>query len=192
MHRFLLLSVSTVLLIVALAAPAVPAADSSAPALILYDSTAPWAWLGEIYAKQVANLLGHFQVPCEIAPVEGYAAGAIDSRLATFYIGSIYDNPLPRAFRNDVLASVILVVLGFLINPSYAHRPRFNIGVLRLVGLAYLVGTLLYGLPLTARGAVAALFLLNHWAAIRFVPIPGVGTGVFSEEQNLIKYLHEA
>jgi len=91
-----------------------------------------------------------------------------------------------------VRRTVILVLLGFLINSSYARHPLFNMGVLQLIGLAYFVGALLYGLPLTARLGVAAVFLLSHWAAIRFIPIPGVVVGVFTEQQNLIKYLHQA
>src|SRR5438876_1977610 len=33
---------------------------------------------------------------------------------------------------------------------------------------------------------VAAGFLVSHWAAIRFIPIPGVGAGRFTENLNLI------
>jgi len=88
--------------------------------------------------------------------------------------------------------TVILVLLGMLINSSYAHRPVFNMGVLQLIGLAYFVAALVYDLPTAARLLVVAVFLISHWAAIRFVPVPGVGAGVFTEEQNLIKYLHEA
>jgi predicted acyltransferase len=96
-------------------------------------------------------------------------------------------------YRLDVVRrSAILLLLGCAINSSWADRPLFNMGVLQLIGLAYLVAALLYALPLTSRLVIAALLLAAHWAAIRFIPIPGVGAGVFTADQNLIKYLHEA
>jgi len=99
----------------------------------------------------------------------------------------------PGAYYLDVVRrTVILVLLGCAINSSWADRPLLNMGVLQLIGLAYLVAALLYGLPLTARMVVAALFLAAHWAAIRFIPIPGIGAGIFTADQNLIRYLHEA
>ena len=99
----------------------------------------------------------------------------------------------PGTYYVDVVRrTVILVLLGCAINSSWADRPLLNMGVLQLIGLAYLVAALLYGLPLTARMVVAALFLAAHWAAIRFIPIPGIGAGIFTADQNLIRYLHEA
>jgi predicted acyltransferase len=82
-----------------------------------------------------------------------------------------------------------LVLLGCLINSSYARRPLFDLGVLQLIGLAYLVGTFLYPLPSKPRLAVAAALMVTHWAVIRFVPIPGADAGVFTREQNVIAYL---
>jgi predicted acyltransferase len=97
------------------------------------------------------------------------------------------------AYYLDVVRrAVILVLLGCAINSSWADRPLLNMGVLQLIGLAYLVAAILYGLPLKPRLAVAAFLLAAHWAAIRFIPIPGVGAGIFTADQNLIKYLHEA
>jgi predicted acyltransferase len=86
--------------------------------------------------------------------------------------------------------AVTLVLLGCLIDSSMLKRPTFDLGVLQLIGLSYIVGALLYDLPLTRRLLVAAALLAAHWAAIRFVPIPGVGAGVFTEDQNLIYHLN--
>jgi len=87
----------------------------------------------------------------------------------------------PGAYYLDVVRrTVILVLLGCAINSSWADRPLLNMGVLQLIGLAYLVAALLYGLPLTARMVVAASLLAAHWAAIRFIPIPGIGAGIFT------------
>jgi predicted acyltransferase len=90
-----------------------------------------------------------------------------------------------------VRRAAILVALGCLINSSYARRPIFDLGVLQLIGLAYLVAALLYGLPLRYRVVIAAVLLVSHWALIRFLPIPGVGAGVFTDSTHVIRYLDE-
>jgi len=50
-------------------------AQSSAPAtpkaLVLYDTTGPWGYLGELYAIEAANLVGHFGT----YTAESYRAG---------------------------------------------------------------------------------------------------------------------
>src|SRR5207244_3369583 len=81
-----------------------------------------------------------------------------------------------------------LVLLGCLIDSSQIKRPTFELGVLQQIGLAYLVGAMLGELPVLRRLLVAGSFLLAHWAAIRFLPIPGVGAGVFTESTNVIYY----
>ena len=37
-----------------------PAAVPTGGALVLYDTTGPWGWLGELYAMNVGSLAGHF------------------------------------------------------------------------------------------------------------------------------------
>ncbi len=71
--------------------------------LILHDSTGDWGWLGAMHARSLANLLGHFSVPCTIAPVEQYSAGQIEGYRTVFYLGVVYDNPLPATFLQDVM-----------------------------------------------------------------------------------------
>lgn len=71
-------------------------------ALVLYDAPAAYAWLGELYAAQVANLLGHFNLAVTRSPVGSYRSGQMGSYRATFYIGSYFGNPLPAAFLSDV------------------------------------------------------------------------------------------
>jgi len=53
----------------------------------------------------LANLLGHFDLDYTIEPVESYRGDSIRDSRATFYFGSVFDNPLPRAFLQDVLAA---------------------------------------------------------------------------------------
>jgi predicted acyltransferase len=91
-----------------------------------------------------------------------------------------------------VKRTVLLVLLGCLIDSSLIRRPIFDLGVLQTIGLAYLVAALLYDLALSRRVLVAGILLAGYWAAIRYVPVPGVGAGVFDENNNLISYLNKA
>ncbi len=83
-----------------------------------------------------------------------------------------------------------LIFLGCLLDSSIARQPVFSLDVLQLIGLAYMAGAFLYGLPALRRLLISAFLLAGYYAAIKFIPVPGVGTGVFEEEQNLIKYLN--
>ena len=71
--------------------------------LILHDSGGDWGWLGAMHAQSLANLLGHFAVSYTILPVEQYTAGRIEGYKTVFYLGVVYNNPLPAAFLQDVM-----------------------------------------------------------------------------------------
>lgn len=83
--------------------------------LVLYDDSGPYGWLGNIYAKMLDNLLGHFELDYINEPVDEYKAGQMDNAVATFYFGtayresfnpdSVWYDPLPPAFLNDVLTT---------------------------------------------------------------------------------------
>ncbi|HWS36691.1 MAG TPA: polysaccharide deacetylase family protein [Actinoplanes sp.] len=76
----------------------------TAKALVLYDTTGDYGWLGEVYATQTANLASHFGA-WTAAPVAGYKAGDLNNYTAVIYLGSTYDEPLPAAFLADVVAT---------------------------------------------------------------------------------------
>lgn len=84
----------------------------------------------------------------------------------------------------------MLILLGCLIDSSIYNGPVFCLDVLQIIGLAYVVGALLYDLPLSRRMAIAGLLLVGYWAAIKFIPIPGVGAGYFEQNRNLIWHLN--
>jgi predicted acyltransferase len=98
--------------------------------------------------------------------------------------------PLWRYDLKIISRAATLVLLGCLIESSQYKRPTFDLGVLQQIGLAYLVGAMLGELSMLRRLLVAASFLVGHWAAIRFLPIPGVGPGVFTESTNIIYYFN--
>ncbi len=84
-----------------------------------------------------------------------------------------------------------LVLLGCLIDSSIVRAPYFDLGVLQLIGLAYLVAAMLYELPALRRGLLAAMLLSVYWAIIRFLPIPGAGTGLLTPQTNIINHLNQ-
>ncbi len=80
-----------------LAPPAAPAPST----LILYTNTGPWGDLGELYAIFAANLAGHFGT-YEAKPVSAFAPGDLDRHTATIFIGSTFEEKLPRPFLEAV------------------------------------------------------------------------------------------
>ncbi len=94
--------------------------------LVLYDSTGPYAWLGEAYAQQTANLVSHFGTWTAL-PVGSYTSGRSSQFDATVYIGSTYDEPLPQAFLDD--AKVLAKPLVWIYNNIWqltAADPTFQ------------------------------------------------------------------
>ncbi|MEI6503911.1 MAG: DUF5009 domain-containing protein, partial [Armatimonadota bacterium] len=86
--------------------------------------------------------------------------------------------------------AVTLFLLGCFIDSSIIHAPYLDLGVLQLIGLAYLVAALLYELPGQRRLLIAGGLLVGYWAVIRFVPVPGVGA-VFTADRNIINHLNQ-
>jgi len=110
------------------------------------------------------------------------------------YAAATYQKRDQSEWRYDLRVfsrAATLFLLGCLIDSSLAKRPVFGLGVLQLIGLAYLVAALLYELSARRRLILAAGLLIGHWAAIRFLPIPGVGAGVFTQSQNIINHLNQ-
>jgi len=97
-------------LIAALRAPSATIGDKKpAPAaesvLILHDASGQYGWIGGLHARMLANLMGHFKLGVKFVPVDNYNPGDIERYRATFYLGTVFDNPLPAAFKREVMAS---------------------------------------------------------------------------------------
>jgi uncharacterized protein YdaL len=80
--------------------------------LVLYDTTGPWGWLGELYAIMTANLASHFG-SWTAKPVVSYTSGTLKQYTATIYIGSTYGEPVPNAFLDDVFATTTPVIWAY-------------------------------------------------------------------------------
>ena len=97
-------------------------------------------------------------------------------------------------FKYDLKAlgrAVNLLLLGCLLDSSIARSPGFSLGILQLIGISYFVAAILFELHVGWRLVLAAGLLLAYWGAIRFLAIPGVGSGLFTEEQNFIKHINQ-
>ena len=108
-----------------------------------------------------------------------------------FSSASFHRNGLPtwRYALKAVGRAASLIVLGCIVDSSIYKHFVLGLGVLQLIGLAYLVGALLYELPSWSRLTIAAAFLVGYWAAIMCIPTPA-GVGVFQEQQNLILHVN--
>jgi predicted acyltransferase len=89
-----------------------------------------------------------------------------------------------------VRRAAILVALGLLVDSSVSRRLFLGLGVLQLLGLAYLIGALAGRLPAWIRLSIAGAFLLAHWALVKFVPFAGADAGTFEESLNVIRHLN--
>ena len=80
-----------------------------ARSLVLYDDGGAYAWLGGLYATGLGVLVSHFG-GWNAMPVSAYRQGAMRSYDVAIYVGSTFDQPLPDAFMDDVLAEKTQVV----------------------------------------------------------------------------------
>lgn len=76
--------------------------------LILYDSKASTGWVGYLNSIFLANLTARFsRRTYDIVPMEQYTKGLLkDGKYrVTFYLGTYYNNPLPKYFLEDALST---------------------------------------------------------------------------------------
>jgi len=81
---------------------------TQASTLVLYDTTGPWSWLGEIYATMAGNLATTRRLGGHASRV--VRGGDSPTVLGCIYIGSTYGEPLPAAFLADVYAGTTNVI----------------------------------------------------------------------------------
>src|SRR5437879_3302965 len=80
---------------------ALPGSAPPASTLVLYDTTGPWGWLGEIYATMAGNLASHFGAWVAL-PVVSYTAGTLQQYSACIYIGSTYGEPRSEEHTSEL------------------------------------------------------------------------------------------
>jgi predicted acyltransferase len=105
----------------------------------------------------------------------------------------------PRQVRRHVLRrATILFALGLVLNaietPTPIHWATFRLpGVLQRIALVYVAVTwMTERLSLRAQIAAVVGALAGYWAALMWIPVPGVGAGVLTPEGNLASFIDRA
>ena len=111
-HRFLLALATCAALFAGGAAQAQQAATVGPRVLALYDAPSGTEYdkLGLAYAIMLRNLLGHFNATVDLQPIGSYTAGKVNNYDATFYLGAVYDHPVPAAFLQDTMTTTKTLV----------------------------------------------------------------------------------
>jgi predicted acyltransferase len=90
--------------------------------------------------------------------------------------GSIHERlPLRQIYPRIVRRSVVLFVLGLILNGMFAHglQDWRVMGVLQRLGLCYLlVAVILLHLSARAQLLLAAVILIGYWLALALLPVP--------------------
>jgi uncharacterized protein YdaL len=82
-----------------------PPVDDPVHVLLVYDQSGEWGHLGTQYAQAVTNLLGHFvEAVVTAVPTAQYSEGAMSGQDVVVYVGAIWDEVLPAAFKEEVYA----------------------------------------------------------------------------------------
>jgi predicted acyltransferase len=88
--------------------------------------------------------------------------------------------------------SIILFALGMLLRLLFRfdfHQLRIP-GVLQRIAICYLMSALIFSKVGTkGRMAIALFLLVGYYLVLKFVPVPGHGTGVLDYEGNLCGYI---
>lgn len=97
--------------------------------------------------------------------------------------------PLWRYNLRALKRTIKLFLMGCFLTSSIYKQPYFGMEVLQLIGLTYFIGVLFCPLSILYRTLIVVVLLILHWAMIKFIPVPGIGAGVFMEDKNIIKYI---
>ena len=77
-------------------------------------ASSPYRDGGAAHATILSNLLGQYNnVQVISKPISQYAAGDAKNSLRTFYIGTVYDEPIPATFLNEVKAGAPVTWMGY-------------------------------------------------------------------------------
>lgn len=95
--------------------------------------------------------------------------------------------------KHILIRTAILFLLGIAYNGVDINRPLAEVrlmGVLQRSALCYFFASMfiLYTKPCQQAVSVAGI-LAGYWVIMRFVPVPGFGAGVLTQEGNLAHYI---
>jgi uncharacterized protein YdaL len=101
-------------------------------ALILYDTSDTYGWIGNCYARQMGTICTHFSMPATLLPVEQYTSGMMNNYTMVFYFGTVYQDALPAAFMTDAMTTPKpLLWMGYNLwqiawGPDGGYNPAFS------------------------------------------------------------------
>jgi predicted acyltransferase len=102
-------------------------------------------------------------------------------------------DPPASVMAKVVRRTLVIVALGLLMNAFPFDKPLASLripGVLQRIGLCYLAAALIdLKTGVRTQCLVVAGLLLGYWAALTFVPVPGVGAGDLSRPNNLAAWV---
>jgi predicted acyltransferase len=93
--------------------------------------------------------------------------------------------------RKAVSRTVVLFLIGCVIDSSIRREAYIGFGVLQLIAVAYLVGSQLSVLSAKWRWVVSALLLVPYGLMIRYAAVPGHGSAAMHEDLHFIKAVND-
>ena len=100
-------------------------------------------------------------------------------------------------YSKVVYRVIVLWILGMVAQGHLllfdSHNLQFYSNTLQTIAAGYLISTIaMVELPVRWQGALCGALLVVYWALMRFVPVPGVGAGVFTPYGNLAMHIDKA
>jgi predicted acyltransferase len=141
-----------------------------------------WGWLGKVADQLEHPVWDGFAFYDLIFPLFLFISGVTVpfSLIRRLEAGESKWHLYGRVLRRVVLLVFLGLVCNGLLKLDFAHM-RYP-SVLGRIGLAYGLAALI-ALNLRPKGQMAAIvtILLGYWAALMWIPVPGVGAGVLTE-----------
>lgn len=139
---------------------------------------------------------------CEHPEWQGFTAYDVIFPMFIFIVGAampfsfskriLQEGGKKKLFRHVVTRSITLFILGVILwqQPGGAHPYYGFYSVLYRIAFSYFFAALIM-LNTNIRGQIYWAFGLvaAYWLALRFIPVPGFGSGDFSQEGNLSTYV---
>ncbi len=94
-------------------------------------------------------------------------------------------------YNKAVKRTATLVLLGILVDSTVNHAWSPGLGVLQIIGLAYLLAAFLSPLPTLWRGITAVGLLAAHTGILLLWHVPGLGVGRIEPEANVVAFVNE-
>ncbi|MFP5415365.1 MAG: heparan-alpha-glucosaminide N-acetyltransferase domain-containing protein [Actinomycetes bacterium] len=137
------------------------------------------------------NWAGNWSLPPAFGHAEWHGLTLADTVFPGFLVAMGTAMPYAsRAGWRRVLGRALLLILigSALVSYKYSQPFDLSVGVLQMIGVAYLLTWLVTKLPRTVQTPLVALVLAEVVAAYLWFPVPGVGAGSFEPDSNVASW----